>query len=512
MKKYIKFFSFMLILLWSGICYASIDMWDQYFFRINVGQNSINWGWGGCDPYTSTECNNLVIGCNINPVTDTIASAENEDTGYTINIYNYGHPASPYEFGRRFAYDSVLQGEWVITAMNDTDTATIRTHSISGAPKMPFLNNVSLQGTGLDPVISWAPPSTLLAVRTRLNVIDRNTRLKLWMSEKLGIGHTSYQIPSGVLEENHPYLIRAMVEATDTGTYFGETISRAESYFDFTPLEENEPDQVFLPTVGPDPDPNDEFGSAFMFDINVEEGIPCFIDPDIAIGYDYATGEEDTVKFASVTLPEVGDNLYDLYLFNGSEFYLEQKDLPAGFTYVFDPSGVERFRVLGITKAAELSPDDTTAFITELTFTGTGRFTGTQTPITVFINDLGMQLVNVDIKPGGEPNCIKATSKGKTPISIFGSAALDVNTIDASTIKIGDDESIGGVASVKSLTDDVNGDGLLDLVLLFSTQDLNTFGLLGEGKTLYITGALDDGTEIIGSDFVYMAGGPTCMD
>jgi hypothetical protein len=290
--------------------------------------------------------------------------------------------------------------------------------------------------------------------------------------------------------------------------------TRSESFFNFTPLEVGEPEQVFLPTVGPDPDPTDEFGSPFMFNIDVEEGVPCFIDPYVAVGYDYAVGEEDTMNFASVTLPEVGDNLYDLYLFDGIMFYLARKDLPAGVPYVFNPSGVNRFRVLGIAKAAELSPNDTTAFITELTFTGTGRFTGTQTPIAVFINESGMQLVNVDIKPGSEPNCIKDSKMGRTPVAILASAALDVNSIDVGTIEIDyDNVPGGGVRCVHSSTKkDVNGDGLLDLVVHFSTPQLKSAGFLAEGKTLYITGTLDDGTEIIGSDVVYMAGGPTCMD
>jgi hypothetical protein len=170
--------------------------------------------------------------------------------------------------------------------------------------------------------------------------------------------------------------------------------------------------------------------------------------------------------------------------------------------------------VLGIAKAAELSPTDTTAFITELTFTGTGRFTGTQTPITVFINDSGMQLVNVDIKPGSETNCFKDTKKGRTPVAILASAALDVNSIDVSTIEIDyDNVPGGGVKCVHSSTNkDVNGDGLFDLVVHFDTPQLNSYNLLADGKTLNVTGVLEDGTVIIGSDVIYMAGGQYCLD
>ena len=41
---------------------------------------------------------------------------------------------------------------------------------------------------------------------------------------------------------------------------------------------------------------------------------------------------------------------------------------------------------MGIETAAGINPGNTTAFITGLTFTANGMFTGTQTPITVTID------------------------------------------------------------------------------------------------------------------------------
>jgi PEP-CTERM motif len=40
------------------------------------------------------------------------------------------------------------------------------------------------------------------------------------------------------------------------------------------------------------------------------------------------------------------------------------------------------FRVLGIETSAGLDPNDPTAFVTGLSFTGAGQFTGTMTPFT----------------------------------------------------------------------------------------------------------------------------------
>ncbi len=57
---------------------------------------------------------------------------------------------------------------------------------------------------------------------------------------------------------------------------------------------------------------------------------------------------------------------------------------------------------------------------------------------------------------------------------------------------------------------DVSGDGLLDLVFHFATQDLA--GGLVHGTELKLTGSLYDGTPITGTDVVYEAGQPPCLD
>ena len=45
-----------------------------------------------------------------------------------------------------------------------------------------------------------------------------------------------------------------------------------------------------------------------------------FIDPAVAIGYDYAIGAGDP-DFASVLLPSVGDNHYTLHYFSGGNAF-----------------------------------------------------------------------------------------------------------------------------------------------------------------------------------------------
>lgn len=117
--------------------------------------------------------------------------------------------------------------------------------------------------------------------------------------------------------------------------------------------------------------------------------------------------------------------------------------------------------------------------------------------------------VDVDIKPGGNPNCIQAASKGRTPVAILATEDLDVTDIDVSSITL----SGVGPPVRSSVDDDVNGDGRPDLVMHFETQDLASAGLLDDdGRILVITGYLSDHTPIIGEGQIFLAGGPNCFD
>jgi len=203
-------------------------------------------------------------------------------------------------------------------------------------------------------------------------------------------------------------------------------------------------------------------------------------------------------------LPEVGDNVFDLYLWNGSQ-YEYHASVGSGFNYEFPAGGVDRFRVLGIETGAALDPSNPTAFITGLTFVSTGQFTGTMTPI------VASDVITVDIKPGDGPNCVNPKSKGGVPFTILG-GAVDVTTINRSTLQVDDDIDTGtaGVAPAKTSIKDVSGDGIKDLVMQFNTQSLKAAGLLADGRAVYITATLLNGTALVGSDIIFLSNGPTC--
>jgi hypothetical protein len=72
--------------------------------------------------------------------------------------------------------------------------------------------------------------------------------------------------------------------------------------------------------------------------------------------------------------------------------------------------------------------------------------------------------VAIDVKPGSD-NTVNPRSQGVTPVAILGAADFDASQVDVGSVAFGP----GGAPQVHSELQDVNGDGLPDLVLHFST-------------------------------------------
>jgi hypothetical protein len=297
---------------------------------------------------------------------------------------------SPNHFAWAVPYDPSLTGQWTLTFTNNvhtTDTTSILTPSVDSAPRLPFAASVAISGSGSNPTFTWTFPENYLPDGIRIQIWDLENRLPSGIADVIHVQtlpgeSTTYTVPSilstgQILEQGNLYALEITFALTH-GEPLGDNttlLSRSRSFFNFVLMPPDAPPDVFLPTVIPGPVP------VYSFHTTVDEGQTIFIDPLVAIGYEYVIGAGDP-SFASVIPPAgVGDDFYDLYLLKNHKYCFKAR-LEGGVPYAFDAGGVDRFLILGIEKEAGLDVDNPTAFITGLTFTGAGSFTGTMTPIT----------------------------------------------------------------------------------------------------------------------------------
>lgn len=81
--------------------------------------------------------------------------------------------------------------------------------------------------------------------------------------------------------------------------------------------------------------------------------------------------------------------------------------------------------------------------------------------------------VDIDIKPGSYPNCFNNNEHGVIPVAILSGADFDATEVDASTVVL-DGLAVKVVGKSDKLlahTKDVNGDGLIDLVVQINDTD-----------------------------------------
>ena len=318
----------------------------------------------------------LVMGTFISPDDGTSAIAE--QGGVQVNLFD--NPDSDTEFSTSVPYDPSLTGAWNISATNGPDMAFTTTNAVGNVGPLPFVRNFRIVPNDLTPTLLWDLPSGNSEPFDRVVVgfFDDRTDFRLRFPDtgsffqSLPQTATGFTFPNGALEEGVPYVFRVILSNQEPGV--GE-INRATTFKNFTPIIGSGGPDVLLPTV--------DASGVFSFDFDVLAGIPVIVDPFVAIGYEYQTGPEDP-RFASVTLPEVGDNMFQISYDDSGSTLIEH--LIAGMEFVFPTGGVDKFTVTGIETTAGLDPADVTAFMTTLTFTEDGTFTGTMTPITEFVS------------------------------------------------------------------------------------------------------------------------------
>jgi len=118
----------------------------------------------------------------------------------------------------------------------------------------------------------------------------------------------------------------------------------------------------------------------------------------------------------------------------------------------------------------------------------------------IFENTIGITRINIDIKPGSDPNCFNNDGHGVIPVAILGSDTFVVTNVDTTTLTLDSQEvKTKGNGDPQTNIEDVNGDGFNDLVVKIIDTD-GTY-LVGTG-TATLTGNLFDGTPIEGTDSI----------
>src|SRR6266851_4386091 len=299
-----------------------------------------------------------------------------------INLVFRGDTAFPNQIstglGQAAPTDSPgLRQPWTLTFTNGTDTTVVQTPNLVGVNPLAFASNVTIS-PGTNPTFTWTNPSG--ADRQFINIVDKDIHTLSGgfddvLNRGLAPGATSFTVPTALsggltLDPTHHYAIQiSESQLRDRAGPFlhsnEQAVSRAIP--DFTVLPSGAPPNVYIPFV--------DTSGKFHFNMTVIAGQTFFIDPFVALGYDFAIGQGDP-NFASVVLPAVGNNVFDLFDCSG----LSLGAAHSGVAFNFGPGGLNCFRVRGIEASAGLDANDTTAFVTGLTFTADGLFTGTMTP------------------------------------------------------------------------------------------------------------------------------------
>lgn len=342
-------------------------------------------------------------------------------------------------------YSTSLSGAWTMT-LSSTPTfspgtvTTVTTNSLVGAIPMNFVQSMTITPgtTPLTPTITWVDPTSGPSINeVRITVTDNSTPIqrfnidpnpstnalvpygtsysqgdRTYNSVQMAGSATSFAIPSTndnsgnvdygspVLQYGHTYTIGIDLENADgpkvSGCSLCNIATRSQSFFDYTPINPQSlglpPTAVInLPTTTPVPTTTGLYsGPVYSFNAPIVSGGVTYIDPVVADGFLYTIGAGDP-NFASVDpITDVGSGIYQLWVWNGTGFVEVDSALAAGTTFDFltngYANGVSEFEILGIDPSAGLDPTDITAFVTGLTFTGDGTFTGTMQALTEVTN------------------------------------------------------------------------------------------------------------------------------
>jgi hypothetical protein len=108
--------------------------------------------------------------------------------------------------------------------------------------------------------------------------------------------------------------------------------------------------------------------------------------------------------------------------------------------------------------------------------------------------------VRIDVKPGSSENPVNLGQPGTIPVAILSDLGFDATKVDASTVRFaGAPVATTPQGKLLGSPEDVDGDGLLDLVLHF---DVKSLGLASGATSADLEGVQCDGAPFVGTDAV----------
>lgn len=372
---------------------APISITEAFHFEDNVSANSAFAGFGDRFSLGARAFPNGFGGTTV---------TASQGVAVDVPIPFVGTTAAPNQFFGSYSADTGralgLTGSWDLTFTNNvgtSDTAMRTTPTLAGAVTVPFANTVTVSGSGNEPTFAWTVPNTFMPDAAYIQVWDLEKSSSfpgtkdIIFVQGLAANATSFTVdptqlplvatdPDGTAHSYSLQITLVQLRNPSAGLNNTNILSQSRSFFDFTLLPPGSPPQVLLPSVC-----STNTAAYCFYDASVMAGEIIYIDPLVSIGYDYMTGTGNP-NFASVLPPTgIGDSLYDLWLWNSTNWFDTGIDLIGGQQFFFDLLGVDRFRILGIEPSAGVDPNNPTAFITGLSFTADGAFTGSMTPLTI---------------------------------------------------------------------------------------------------------------------------------
>jgi DNA-binding beta-propeller fold protein YncE len=204
----------------------------------------------------------------------------------------------------------------------------------------------------------------------------------------------------------------------------------------------------------------------------------------------------ETFSAQAVPVPGTG-SIRDL-AFNSSSNRLYMTRVPGGTLEVLDPAS---FALLGMLQVSNtdlfgISVDEAAG---RLFLADRGRSGSNPEPGRIHVV-LDARRVRIDIKPGSQINSINLGSNGTVAVAILSDPGFDAATVDPLTVTLASARvRLKGKGTPMASLEDVNGDGLPDLVVHVETEALELSAGDAEAK---LAGATSGGQTIAGSDTV----------